>query len=608
MNFHDEGEGRMRRKLSARQRAAGLGAGLLGACLGVAGFASPALAAQATGGNAASAQYDIYQGGAATTYQMEQQLADLFNASPGCDLASSTGTPQPLDLGCPGLNDPGTTLSHPQTTAVTGTVTKKKTTIALTSGTTAGFFANQPVSDAAGAIPAGTVISSVTDSTDFVISKKAKSSATGDAITVTTTPAVGENGYTTFALQNPFNDVLVEDPPIGATNGIQQLEDQGTHASGATSLGTPINVGPLDLASSARAPALTGAKAGDDKGLNFVAYAADGIDWIHWTSVAGSATPSAAVTNLTVAQLTSIYKDQSCSAGATTYPTPNWACYGGSAAPIAIYIANAGSGVESTWATLLGLTGTFPFGNEDPNHVIFQNETSSILANHDQADAIYFFSYGRYQTECAPSPTLCTGASNSKIGLGEINGVKPSTKTISAQLPGSTAIPFPGDELLYNVYSDGSNPDIPASSPAALNVASEDGFECKPSTALDVDPNTGKTYRTEINAAITAQGFVPLPLEVENGQGSTSGIYGTTGTGIPNPAWSDGLSASAYNANKEAAAPWNFPAGDQDDDNSAISGTYSGVYDNGTTGNATASPTSPVGYCLTLTTDGNSTD
>jgi hypothetical protein len=601
----------MRRKLSARQRAAGLGAGVLGACLGVAGFASPALAAQSTGGSAASAQYNIYQGGAATTYLMEQQLANLFNASPGCDLAALSGTAQALDLGCPGLNDPGQTLSHPIATSVTGTVVKKSTTVTLTTGSTSGFFTNDAVSDTAGAIPAGSVITSVTNSTSFVISKKPKTGATSDTISVTTTPAVGENGFTTFAQQNPFNDVLVEDPPTGATNGIQQLEDQGTHASGATSKGSAITVAPLDLASSARAPALTGSSsAGDDKGLNFVAYAMDGIDWIHWTSVSGTATPSANVSNLTTAQLTSIYKDQGCEGpGGTTYTTPNWACYGGSAAPISIYIANAGSGVESTWVSLLGLTGTFPYGNEDPNHVIFQNETSSILANKDQADAIYFFSYGRYQTECGPNPAFCSGATTSKIALGEINSVKPSTKTISAQLPGSTGVPFPGDELLYNVYSNGSNPDIPASSPAALNVASEDGFECKPSTSTDVDPNTGATYRTEINAAITAQGFVPLPLEVENGQGATTGIYGTTGSGIPNPAWTDGLSASAYNATNEATSPWNYPAGSQDDDNSAVSGTYSGVYDNGATvNNVTATNASPVGYCLVLSTDGNSTD
>jgi hypothetical protein len=602
----------MRRKLSARQRAAGLGAGVLGACLGVAGFASPALAAQSTGGNSAFAPYNIVQGGSATTYPLLQQVADLFNAAPGCDLTSSSGTAQALDLGCPGLNDPGTTLSHAQTTAVTGSVTKKKTTITLSVGTTTGFFANDAVSDSgaggAKAIPAGSVIVSVTNSTSFVISKKPKTSAASDAITVTTTPAIGEQGYTSFAQENPFNDVLTLLPPNGATNGIQQLEDQGTHASGATSKGVAINVAPLDLASSARAPALTGSSTGDDRGLNFVAYAQDAVDWIHWTSVSGKATPSSAVTTLTPTELTSIYEDQGCSAGATNYTTPNWACYGGSAAPISIYIANAGSGVESTWVTLLGLTGTFPYGKEDPNHVIFQNETSSILANHDQADAIFFFSYGRYQTVCGVDPTLCSGASTSKLALGEINGVKPSAKTIEAQLPGSTAIPFAGDDFLYNVYSDGANPDIPASAPAALNWGSEDGFMCKPSSSLDVDPNTGKTYRTEINAAITAQGFFPLPLEVENGQGATSGIYGTTGSGIPSPAWSDGLSGSAYNATNEAGSPWDYPAGDQDTDVSAVSGTYANVYDNGSTGNATASPAAPVGYCLTMSTDGNSTN
>ena len=251
----------------------------------------------------------------------------------------------------------------------------------------------------------------MTNGTTIVISKSAKATVASDNITVTTTPAVGENGFTTFGQQNPFNDVLVEEPPLGATNGIQELEDQGTHAVGATSKGSPINVSPLDLASSARAPSLTATGVtGDDKGLNFVAYAMDGIDWIHWTEVSGASTPSASVTNLTTAQLTSIYKDQGCTAGAQTFTTPNWACFGGTAAPIAIYIANAGSGVESTWASLLGLTsGTFPYGNEDPNHVIFQNETASILANHDQADAIYFFSYGRFQTECSCQPGVLLG-------------------------------------------------------------------------------------------------------------------------------------------------------------------------------------------------------
>ena len=53
----------MRRKLPARQRAAGLGAGVLGACLAFVGLAAPASATQASGGNTASANYSITVGG-----------------------------------------------------------------------------------------------------------------------------------------------------------------------------------------------------------------------------------------------------------------------------------------------------------------------------------------------------------------------------------------------------------------------------------------------------------------------------------------------------------------------------------------------------------------
>ncbi len=600
----------MLKKLMARHRALRLGAGLLGASALAVGFASPALAAQSSGGNAPSANYNIYQGGSNTTYLVMEQLSVLFNESPGCDMVASANTPEPLDYGCAGLNgEPGTTLSHPIVTTVTGSTTKKSKTVTVSSST--GFFANDAVSDTAGAIPNGAIITSVPNGTTIDISAKATSSVSGDTINVTTTPAVGENGFTTFSQENPFNDLLIQEPAYGSGNGILELEDQGTHGAGASSHGSPINVAPLDVARSSRAPALTsGSSAGDDKGLNFVAYAMDAVTWIHWTSVNGVATPSSSVTNLTVPQLTSIWEDQSCTAGGTTYPTPNWACYGGSPAPIAIYMSQNGSGTEATWVSLLGLTGSFPFGNEDPNHVIFENETASILNNKDQADAISFFSYGKYQQICVADPSLCSGSSTSKTALGQISSVKASKSTIAAQLPGSTVTPFPGDRLLFNVYSNGSNPDIPISSPASLNAVSEDGFLCKPSTSTDVDPNTGATYRSEINSVISSQGFFPLPLLVEDGEGSTTGVYGTTGTGIPNPAWSStgGLSGSAYNSANESGSPWNFPAGSLDTDKSAVNGTYSGVYDDGTTGTKTASATDPIGYCLTESSDGNSTN
>ena len=183
-------------------------------------------------------------------------------------------------------------------------------------------------------------------------------------------------------------------------------------------------------------------------------------------------------------------------------------------------------------------------------------------------------------------------------------------------MPGLEGASYFGDRLVYNVYSNGSNPNIPQSAPAAENIVSEDGFLCKPSTKEDIDPNSGSTYQSEIDAAIVAQGFYPLPhLQVEDGQGdsgNTNPGYDTTASGIPHPAWNytgdtGGLKASNYNAANETGSPWNFNPVNTDTDNSAVSGTYNGVEDDSSTlaNGVVASPTAPVGYCITLSTDGS---
>jgi hypothetical protein len=674
-------------------RTISIAGGVLGVLAIVAGMSSPALAQDGlngpTGGNASAGNQLIVLGGSQATFRMVASLAAIFNQSPGCDLSSSTSIGQPLDFGCPGVN-----------------------------GETGGAQ-----------------------------------------------PTYGEDGLTPYATENPFNDVILEEPALGSSNGIAQLEDEGAHGSstfsgvavvsGSTTItissGTfngaqakdtitdsggyipagdtvssintadtqitlavaatnsdstdqvttsaPVNVSPLSAATSSRAPNLTsGSSAGDDKGLNFVAYAMDGVSWFHWTAappVSGTSasapdtvnntttpatTPSAGVKSLTVAQLTSIYTNSlSCNVNGATV-TMNWECLpGGTPGPIALYIAQSGAGTESTWASMLGLAcGTscvFPYGGENTAHTIFENETGQIFANGDEADAIFFFSYGNFTANCQPTQGYCdskpTGLqSGSAVALGEIAGIPVTPATIAAQLPSATcttvndvsmtsasialkttssfpasvlddsvvdettpaAIPagtlvkkwksatkvklsnaatandssdtlkfcpslFAGDRLLYNVYSDGSNPDIPVASDATLNAVSEDGFLCKASTDTDIDPNTGLTYLSEIQSAITSQGFFPLypagSPQVEDGNGSASSPYTTTATGIPNPAWNE-LSGSKYDASVEAAAPYSFPTGDQDTDGSAVA--------------SPASAANPVGYCLVLTTDGNSKD
>jgi hypothetical protein len=162
-----------------------------------------------------------------------------------------------------------------------------------------------------------------------------------------------------------------------------------------------------------------------------------------------------------------------------------------------------------------------------------------------------------------------------------------------------------GDRLLYNVYSDGSNPEIPVSNDATLNFASEDGFLCKPGTATEVDPNTGLTFRSEIDSNLVNNGFLPLPaLQVEDGQGDTSGGYNTTKSGIPHPAYNE-LHNSAYDSAKETSAPYNFPAADVDTDSTAWSGAYQADDGSATPSTQVASGTAPIGYCITMTTDGD---
>jgi hypothetical protein len=601
----------MLKKLVARNRVFKLGASLIGASALAIGFAAPAMAFSPqvpTGGNANSANNLIVMGGSNTTYLMMQALSDIFNQAPGCDLAAATNTTQPLDYGCAGLNgEAGTSLSNDITTNVTGNVTSGSKTITNVSPTT-GLLAFEAISGSG--IPAGDTIASIKGS-KVKIKIAATATISGDALSVITSPAVGENGFVPFANENPFNDVLVQEPALGSSNGIAELEELQAHAPASP------NVSAISAARSSRAPNLAGGSKVDNNGLNFVAYAEDGVSWIHWTKVNGTATPSANLTNLSTAQLLSIYTDTlTCTGPGGVTLTNNWFCVVPSPTaadnkPIALYIAQNGSGTEATWVTTLNIPGsdTFPFGGEDANHVIFENETQSILANGDQADALFFFSFGKFETICAANPTACSGSSTSTVALGQINGITVNKASIAAQLPGASGTPFPGDRLLYNVYSDGSDSaNIATANPATMNAVSEDGFLCKPSTKNDVDPNTGSTYLSEIQKQITSQGFFPLPLMVEDGEGDTANaLYNTTATGIPAPAWNNGLGGSSYNQALEGpSSTWNFPSADRDTDASAIQGTYTGVYKDGNTNaTVTASPTDPVGYCLVLTTDAN---
>ena len=452
-----------------------------------------ALAVPAGASTVAAGNTVLNEGGSQTTYQMMQPLEDLYNSSPGCQLLA----------------------------------------------------ANQATSQEL----------NYTCATSY------------------TTPAPGyEEGYSlnttsggSYQPLNPYNDVVYQEPPLGSSNGIKALELEGADTPGSA----PDNlIAHNDLARSSRAAVISGS--GDDKaGLNFVSYAADAVPWFHFTSAKGTGnddchttagSPSKNVVSLTNAQLTGIYE------GTIT----NWSSVGGTSAPIDVYIAQSGSGTEGTWVADLGLTGTFPYagvtntasrlGLPVSDFEIFENETSDIFANpaKDACDAIFFFSYGKYTLLCPGNKCADTPSANhgSKSKLGEINGIAASMTTIDDQFTNPSQAFFM-DRQLYNVYSDGSNANLPFAntgtlppfeSQAVQNFVSTYGFLCNPAEGSDIDPlsPTGATYLSEIDSTITASGFFPEPI----------GVMGDSGVATP-----PDPSQSGYDAGYAAAEP--TPSGDK---------------------------------------------
>jgi ABC-type phosphate transport system substrate-binding protein len=475
-------------------------------------------------GNTPAGNLNLNGGGSNTTYVMMQQLSDLYNTAPGCNLITQSSSALQLNYQCP-------------------------TAYGATGGA-------------------------------------------GD-----------ENGYAlTYAPLNPYNDVVWQEPALGSSNGIKQLETEaGQEANSGTcsdSIGGSC-VSPIYFARSSRAANndLSPSSKNDYEGLNFVEYAADAVPWFHFTTIKGVTCPvlptkgkaggsiSEDVSNIEMptSTLTGIYDgsitDWSQVPGSkvkkdTAHPSES---------KIYVFMAQSGSGTESTWASDMNLTaGTYPYGGVDGASAgdnlipkaawkpgtngyvngspapfqIFENEVSDIYTANSEitsADAklypilcnsIFFFSYGKYsllcpKNECAGTPSKNKGTLSA---LGEMEGDTAEECTILDTCNGKSGEPPAGtvyytDRGLYNVYSDGSNANLPFATPttgpdagvpvlanqAVQNFVSTVGFLCNPLTHNDVDPlsPTNETYGTEIDNIIQANGFFQLP-EGNQGDGAAS--------------------------------------------------------------------------------------
>jgi ABC-type phosphate transport system substrate-binding protein len=203
-----------------------------------------------------------------------------------------------------------------------------------------------------------------------------------------------------------------------------------------------------------------------------------------------------------------------------------------------------------------------------------------------RADAIYFYSYGKWKNQTgAPNggsarDCAVNGCGGIKLpagytaALGAINSI---TLNDNHALDGT----FPAPRYLFNVYSNGSNAKIKtAATPATLNYVSEAGFICKPQNSSINDPATGNSYVSEIQATITASGFFPLSAAYTSGGVNTTPIADEGG--VAHPVGGMTLTSNGHDYSK-----------------------YMNVTGTGLAGGYQSSNGDPSGFCLVSTTDGN---
>jgi hypothetical protein len=347
----------------------------------------------------------------------------------------------------------------------------------------------------------------------------------------------GEQGFP-VAADNPYNDFAVNAPAIGSGAGATALQNSG--AGAATQR--------VDFA-----------RYSSHKGnttVNDVEYATDGVSWTTFNEVNGVATNQAKVANITKANLVSIYNGTlGCSitkGKVTTNYTMDWICLGAKASsPIDVYVAQTGSGTYSTWQGALLFSTSGPGGIVNPgmeqgwvanggsggtlvsaHENLFENEMSTISAQPDAKDAIYFMSLGKFTTTCVGKngkKVVCAGMkfANTFTTFGQIDGVTADQHTVQGT-GGGAGVTFPITRGLYNSYANSSAAD--PSSQASLNFIGEDGFLCKSSTVAELDPQTGVSYRTEIENAIDANGFFPLDVNTNTPFAEGAGTLANPGT------------------------------------------------------------------------------
>lgn len=289
--------------------------------------------------------------------------------------------------------------------------------------------------------------------------------------------------------ENYDHDIASEAYPLGGSVGVTQLCDQKQTVNGS-------KVAAINFALTTSAPS----NPPTCHGLDYVAYALDGISWETFPGVAGA--DSAGVNTLTLAQLQGIFVNCTITQWGQINGHPS------DTTPIDVYTEFSGFATRKAFEGFLGGSTQNCINNRgatyEASHVIEQGLNEAIASNGDAGQAIYFFSYGDYQTRVVPNPSVYD---NGDSYLGEVSGVAPTATTIQ-----SGAFPFTRN--IYNVYCGTSGTgNCPVKvTKQTTNYIGPTGWICKVAANHSNDPITGVNYATEIRNTITNNGFVDLPV------------------------------------------------------------------------------------------------
>ncbi len=485
--------------------------------------------------------------GSDTTYNVMQALGDQYSAAAGCKVEASTGQTQPWNTTCLDVSPGNNVYDISYAPSGISTANPDHDVILNFFATGSGNGRNQLV-NRGGTYANGESPSSNLNvrRSDISRSSSAASNTMPEGLQFTAFAKEGQSWIT-------YNDsASATEPRDGVTNLLtQQVKDIWNSATcDVFPTSTNATVDTTNASTSIVADTAFFTAAMVNAPITGAGIPAN-------TRVASVTSPPSTTAVLTqAATATAIDITVTLGAGAQY----DWADLGSAnAGPIVPWVAQQGSGTRAAWDTFLGASVTAnencilaaqKDGNQaNGERVIFENQSVDLFTStaNDCPEvsgpptgvdgvctpwSIFHYSTARFSS-AVPAQGTKTGV------IGSVDGIAPNFTTIQ-----NNTFPFRRD--VFNVTRDGCTDSIPAEPVCGIttflartpdrqfvdpdvnnnnvgNEAEDVGWLCRPASEMPINPKTGVNYRTEIEATITAFGFVPLTEGATNAGGSPAG-------------------------------------------------------------------------------------